>query len=246
MLPTYSTLLKLAWRQYVQYFDLILYGHLCFTLPAVAVVAYLKEWFPIQDEVVVLADLWPNFMIQLALDNAAAITTSVVGIVIVMGMRRALQAQSTHFTAVLKEAMPFYLPMMGLQLLSLILIIVGLGLFILPGMIISVVLTFAVPAMAWHRLSIIQAMRHSIQIVRGQFWRVFLYGVMVQLVVMAVILMVTWGLPVNFYFDIFATWLSAVCASFFLVFVTIMMNAAEALAELAKHTKPAEPTSITK
>lgn len=242
MLPPYLSLLRLAWRQYLYRFDLVLYGHLFFTLPLVVIGTYYKQWFPIAETAQTLTDLWPNFFIQVGVDNAASILGGIVSVVIVMGMRRALQKQPTNFIVVLREAWPFYLPMILLALIELVLTVSGLGLFIIPGIVIAVLFTFTTSALAWHRLSVVQAIQHSIQLVRGQFFWVLLYVFQTQLLMGLAILVMTWNLPHTFYFDIFGAWMSMVCTSFLLVFITVMMNARETLMATTPATSSRPPS----
>ncbi len=231
MLPPYSTLIRLTWRQYIGHFDTILYCHLLISLPLVLAASYIKEGFPLAASATTLAELWPNFWIQLGIDQAAGLIGGMAGIVILLSLKHEPNSPTT-INGLLKAALPFYFPLMLLNVLELVATMLGLAMVIVPGLLVAISLTFATPALIWHRLSIRQAIRYSWQLVRGQFLLVGFYVLLVQLLISGVILLVTWSLPTTFYFNVFATWISAIASSFYLVFVTVMMSATETLAEL--------------
>jgi hypothetical protein len=231
MLPPYSTLIRLTWRQYIGHFDVVLYGHILISLPLVLAATYVKGWFPLPADATTLTELWPNFWIQLGVDQVFGLLGSIVGIMIVLSLQHE-PVLPVKFSALCRQALPLYLPLILLNTLELIATAIGLSLFIVPGVLVAVSLTFATPAFIWHRFSIRKAIRYSWQLVRGQFLLVLFYVLMAQLLISGVILLVTWSLPTTFYFNVFASWISMMAASFYLVFVTVMMSATETLAQM--------------
>ena len=108
MLPTYNTIASLAWRQYLNRFDVILFSQTVFNLPVLALVWYIKQWFPLPGGEVVLTAYWPNLPIQLALDYGAGIITSIAVIMIILAMQLAVKRQPINFAYIFGAALRLY------------------------------------------------------------------------------------------------------------------------------------------
>lgn len=224
MLPPYSTIASLAWRQYLNRFDVILFSQTLFNLPILAVVWYVKQWFPLPDTALTLQDYWPNLPIQLALDYGASIITCITIVMIVFAMRQAVKRQPVNLAYIFGAALRLYPAAIVLSILELILTVLGLSLFIVPGIIVTILLAMMLPALVWYQISPWQAMIRSIQYVRKHFWLNAFYILLTQLFVTLVVMLTTWGLPTTLWFNIFSAWLGAIGASFYIVFVTILMT----------------------
>lgn len=224
MLPPYQTMASLAWRQYLAHFDIILYGHLLFSLPVLALAWYVKNWFPLPDSVEVIEHYWPNLPIQLAIDYGASFITSITVIMVIVAMQRTIKRQPTNVSAVVQAAWPLYPAVILLSVIEFMWTVSGLVVFIIPGILISVCLAFGIPALVWYRSSPWQAIQRSVKLVQSQFWVTTFYILLTQLLVSLVVLLITWGLPTTFWFNVFSAWLAAVCASYYTVFTVILFN----------------------
>lgn len=224
MLPPYQTLASLAWRQYIGHFDIILYGHLLFSLPVLALAWYVKDWFPLPAAVVVIEQYWPNLPIQLAIDYGASFITSITTIMVIIAMQRTIKQQSTNLGAVVQAAWPLYPTVILLAVIEFMWTVSGLVVLIIPGILVSVCLAFVIPAFVWYRSSPWQAIKRSVNLVQSHFWVTAFYILLTQLLVSLVVLLITWGLPTTFWFNVFSAWLAAICASYYTVFTVILFN----------------------
>lgn len=220
MITPYGTIAGLAWRQYLNRFDVILLGHTVFSLPVLAVAWYFKQWFP-------LTAYWPNLAIHFGLDYIGSILTCITTIWLLLAMQSAVQRKPVRLGKLLRQALPLYPAAVLVSLLDLLATATGLAVLIIPGIMISVLLAFALPALIWYRLSPWQAMLRSIVLVRRHFWLTAFYILLTQFIVSLVVMITTWGLPTTMWFNIFSSWVGVICASFYTVFVTILMTLSE-------------------
>lgn len=134
-------------------------------VPAVlSVIAALFE--PAQDTGVVDAMEWIMF---------ALVTVVVVIANIFMGIALILALSNRSLTV--KEACSastaFFWRYLGLSILTSLAITIGFVLLIVPGIILSVWLTFAVFILVLERAEIIESMKKSKEYVKGKWWAVF-------------------------------------------------------------------------
>ncbi|HBY73909.1 MAG TPA: hypothetical protein DEG44_04435 [Candidatus Kerfeldbacteria bacterium] len=223
-LPPYGTIAGLAWRQFLNRFDIILFSQTLFNLPVLAVIWYVKQWYPLPETALTIQDYWPNLAIQLALDYGASVITSITVIMIVLAMQLAVKRQPTNFAYIFGAALRLYPWVVLLSLVELLLTVLGLSLFVLPGLLVTILFAMMVPAYVWYKLSPWQALLRSVQLVRKHFWMNAFYILLTQLLVTMVVMLTTWGLPTTLWFNIFSAWVGAICASFYTVYVTILMT----------------------
>ncbi|MFA6475391.1 MAG: hypothetical protein WCV88_04300 [Patescibacteria group bacterium] len=224
MFSAYSFLLVVTWKHYLNRFEIVLFSHLVFSLPVLCLITWLQGWFPIGDTINDLNQLWPNFYIQTGLSYVATTLTSITGIMLIVAMRQAINDQPTTFLVVLKKSLPYYLPVVGITVLETIITASGFVLLVIPGIILSILLTFWVTLYVWFDLTIIDAFKHGIRLIWNNFWRITLYLLLVQILLSSIVFLLTWSLPTNFIFDVFISFISALCASFYILFVTVLMT----------------------
>lgn len=224
MLPPYGTIVGLAWRQYLNRFDVILFSQTVFNLPILAVIWYIKQWYPLPEGNAQLTAYWPNLPVQLALDYGASVLTCITILMVVIAMRQAVKRQPVNVAYIFGAAVRLYPAAVVLSVIELVLTVLGLSLFIVPGLIVTILFAMLLPALAWYPISPRQAISKSIQLVRKHFWLNAFYILLTQLLVTLVVMLTTWGLPTTLWFNIFSAWVGAICASFYIVFVTILMT----------------------
>lgn len=229
MLPPYQTMASLTWRQYLSHFDIILYGHIVFSLPVLILAWYLKGWFPLPDSVEVVEQFWPNLPMQLAIDYGASFLTCITVVMVIVAMQRAVKRQPAGFGSVLSEAWSLYPMVIVLSVIEFVWTLSGLAVLVIPGILISVCLAFAIPIFIWYRTSPWQAIQRSIRLVQSHFWVATFYILLTQLLVSLVVLLITWGLPTTFWFNVFSAWLAAICASYYTLFTVILLNMLETI-----------------
>ncbi len=224
MIPTYPIIARLAWRQFVARFDLILYGHLLFSLPLLVIGVFIKERFPLPAEAATLADFWPNLGIVFAVDYITTLLTIIVSLIIVLGIQETLQHKSTGFIQLVRAALPLYGSAIVVSLIELITTALGVSLFILPGIIASLLLSFAIVSVSWHKAGPIQAIKHSVRMVFQNFWIVGTYLILTQLLLSVILFAFAWGLPTGMAFTIFGSFVSTIIATYLVVFQTVLFT----------------------
>jgi hypothetical protein len=79
--------------------------------------------------------------------------------------------QASTLSADLRRVLSLLVPSIAMVLLSVLLIAVGLVLLVVPGLYLAVALLFAYPAMLLDGQSVTGAIRASLRLVRGNWWR---------------------------------------------------------------------------
>lgn len=96
----------------------------------------------------------------------------VVGVMTVV-LRRAVPARPVVAREVWAEVRPRLLPLLGLTVVVTVVTMVGLFLLVVPGIVAYVLLSLAVPALMWERGTVAEALKRSVSLVWGAWWRVF-------------------------------------------------------------------------
>lgn len=89
-----------------------------------------------------------------------------------------VQGRPDGISVALRYALSRLPQVLMVSVLSGIIVMIGIALFIIPGIIVGVYLAFAMPAAALRNVSL-QALQYSRSLVKGQWWRVFgiLFGI---------------------------------------------------------------------
>jgi hypothetical protein len=167
----------------------------------------------------------PNLLVSLAqvsfighqqAFSAPAIAGSFVGVVIMIVAGFVLQAAIVHATVAdlngrrvvvgesLKVGLRNWLPLLGLAILMGLGLMIGFVLLIVPGIILAVMWSVAVPAKVVEKIGVMAALQRSRDLTRGRRWAIFglfvLYVIavwIVEMVIMAAFMpfMLAKGLP---------------------------------------------------
>lgn len=148
---------------------------------------------PAQDTGVVDAMEWFVFA---GLTLLTAIVNVFMGIALIL----ALNNRSLSVKEAYSGATAFFWRYLGLSILTSIIITVGFILLIIPGVLLSVWLTFATFILVLERTKIVEAMKKSREYVRGRWWGVFgrlVAGSFMALLILAILFAVVRLLDVD-------------------------------------------------
>lgn len=123
-------------------------------------------FMPPENTGVVEAGDWGVYM---ALSVVGFVLNILMGIAIV----KALDNRALTIKGAYSAALPFFLPYIGLTIVSGLVLMVGFILFIVPGIILSVWFAFAFLVLVLENTGIIDSMKRSREYVRGRWWAVF-------------------------------------------------------------------------
>lgn len=110
------------------------------------------------------------------------VTTVVVG--------RAVLGRPVAAREVWAEVGPRLLPLLGLTVVVTVVTMAGLFLLVVPGVVAYVLLSLAVPVLMWERGTVADALKRSVGLVGGAWWRVFGLLVVALLITVLVSLVV--------------------------------------------------------
>ena len=233
MLPPFWALAAIAWRQYILRFDAILFGHLLFTVPTVALAIYLKQPFPISEAASTLADIWPNGLIRLGIDYGASLLALPVVAIIVLRMKAGVEHHPLTLWASTRLALALLPALLAVRILETVASLIGFTLLIIPGLVVAAIFALVMPMIIWKGLSVMQAIAQVWKLIRGQLVWITIYLFAVQLLINMIMLLIVWGLPVNAWFDLFVGSVSAICVSYYTVFAVILLNTLDSKAQSA-------------
>lgn len=117
----------------------------------------------------------PYFWIWIA---AATILGSLVPATLIRMSIRDLRGEDPDIAGSLVESLKLVLPLIGIALLSGLAVAIGTILLIVPGIIAYLALIVAVPALVQERLGVTGSLERSMDLTRGQRWRIFALVIM--------------------------------------------------------------------
>ncbi len=121
---------------------------------------------PAQDTGVVDATGWVIFA-------AITIVTVIANIFMGIALILALNNRSLTVKEAYNESAKFFWRYLGLSILTSVVIVAGFILLIVPGIILSVWLTFAIFVLVLEKAEIVESMKRSKEYVKGKWWGVF-------------------------------------------------------------------------
>lgn len=101
------------------------------------------------------------------------VTTAILQGALIYGTVRDLNGQRASFGECLATGLRAFLPLLLVSILMWLGIVVGLMLFLVPGVMLGVAWCVAVPAQVSERTGIISALGRSAELTRGNRWRIF-------------------------------------------------------------------------
>ncbi len=240
IIPPYSMLLRISWRHYIQRFDVILLANLIVALPINLVIdltlpRYLQtvELATVEDIVNLVTN--PDYILNTSLQFFANLLTVFVVIAMTLSIKQMYQKKIKFASQTIKQALS-YLPVAFLASFIInALTLIGIAALIIPGIIVALFLNFTVPAMVWHKLPLMKAFKYSIQTVKKNWWAVFSYLVLVNLLVSIVALVVMTIIPDSTGFTTAGLTISSIATSFTAVFSVVLFAA------LDLHLKQPQP-----
>ncbi|WP_197321415.1 hypothetical protein [Saccharomonospora sp. NB11] len=153
------------------------------TSPAPVIDADAPPEVQLDQAVSQLQDALPQFGV---LGLITLVTQTFLAGLLTVVVGRAVLGQSIGVRAAWEELRPRLLPLLGLTAVVTALVMVGTAFFIVPGVWLYALLSLATPALILERGRVGAALRRSVALVQGAWWRVF--GVLLAAI------LVTWVL----------------------------------------------------
>ncbi len=235
--PPFSMLMRIAWRNYTRRFDVILYANLLIILPINIALdltsprhLYTTQLTTVSDPFILLTQLAALFSDSLYVTNlllqiVSSFLLMYVVTAIVLMLKRIYDRKLIVTSEVLQEAMRFFPRVFVVTLLTKILVGLAFFAFIIPGIIVSIFLSFAVPALVWHDMKPWAAIVKSYQAVRKNWWSVFFNLLTVNLIITSIILITIIFIPDTLGFKTIGLTIATIISSFVPLFSTVLFAA---------------------
>lgn len=136
----------------------------------------------------------------------SALAATISEAAITLGVLRRLKGQAVG-NDVLASGLNFYAPVFIAILLSSLAVLLGLVLFILPGILVAALVFFAVPAILEDGLGGVKGLERSMALGAGHRMEIFLMVFLFMIVWLGVILLLEYLLSAAPFLAAFATWL---------------------------------------
>ncbi len=169
---TYLRLLKLTWKQYRLRFDIILFSHLWISLPINIIIDALVYWKIIDLALVNVTDLitlWKNPWF-IAIQCISAISQVWINLCCMLMVKANYQQQVPDLKTIIQTSKHYFIHFFITSCLILLGSVIGFGLFILPGLIIWLGSSLALPALIWKNLTPWQAIVQSFKTTKRYWW----------------------------------------------------------------------------
>lgn len=241
-LPPYFQLLRLAWRQYVLRFDIVLWSILLFGLPWFILIDLTSPDFPTDPNLDTASYLmqyfsqpatWLNVGIQLLADTTLIFSS----VMIIVALFQTFQRKAATWKEVLHLSRQYYWRALVVSILVGIVTVIGFGAFILPGVVFAIFLSLALPVLVWHNSTVWAAIRGSWLLVKPHWWTVFSYIVMTELIVNIICTVIVSVLPDSLGFRTVGFLLSTIVNAFAILFHVLLFTALDT-AEVVPTTVP--------
>ncbi|EKD76648.1 MAG: hypothetical protein ACD_43C00031G0005 [uncultured bacterium] len=229
--PSYLELCRLTWRQYLVRFDLILGLTLLIALPTHLIISLVLPEIPALGEVTTAGELFqiiitdPKIWAMLAWNVLSSALLLILTTALMVVLRASYQRRSLRLQLIFQATARYYFKILVTSILVGCLTAIGLVLFIVPGIIIGVYLSLALPVVVWENKSPIAALRRSIELVRGQARYVFIYILMTELLLSMIIWVLISILPLTLPFEVFSLSVSSLINAFAIFFETVLYTA---------------------
>ena len=227
-----GAVLRGAWRHYHSRFDVILMVNVLVSLPLYILLDWMTPRDLLNQSAATLPELFsiitqPAYLRYLSMQAFTTLCSVYVTIVIIIMLQYTYRKTQTSMAAIFQESLQ-YLPR-AIAAVVLISILTGIGFLglIIPGLVIALFLSFTIPALVWHNLPILTALKRSWQLVRKNWWLVFSYIVMAQFISSVISALVIVALPDMFGFTAIGLTVAAICNSYTVVFNVILFNVLE-------------------
>lgn len=244
--PPFSRILNIAWKRYVLHFDIILPTVLLVAIPGYLLVDFLAPRELLNQEISTVQQLWElvqktdylvYFIMQLLTSAALVFTT----IVVILKMKSVYVRKEVSLIELWKSATKLYPKVLLAFIVVAATTAGGYLLLVIPGVFISVMFSFALPAMIWHNVSVMEALKISWQLVKRAWWLVFSYLVLAELLVGLVAAFVAIVMPVDFGWRTLVFVITAVFNVYLTVFNVILFTIISPVQALGGHSNTNAP-----
>ncbi len=237
-LPQYVMLLRITWKNYLQRFDVILIVNLLVALPINVLLdlttprhLYDSELpIPTQDPIAFLnafTDLIldPTYLANIVIQLLASFIMVYVVVAVIVSMKNMYLRKPQPVSIVLRQAAELYPRALVVSVIISVLTAIGFFFFIVPGIIIGLVFSLALPALVWHDMSSLKALKYSIQTIRRNWLYALSYLILTSFIVSSVLFMIITVVPDTFGFTTAGLTIISIFSSFITVFEVVLFTA---------------------
>ena len=214
-------LLVEAWRILIQEYKNILMIVLCVNLPVNILLAVNSNELLVKEN----GMQFLGILIQILL----SLITMLATLSIVVITDRAVEGQSLPWTDAILQALSKWAKAIGTGILAGLIVLLGMVIFIIPGVIFSVYYMFTTYVVVLRNESGIDALSYSKSLVQGQWWRMFgialAIGIIIAVVTMAVIIplnLIVSLISYNPYWSIIPTTLVSIVSAFSIITMVLL------------------------
>lgn len=259
ILPTYMRLLQLAWKQYIVRFDVILWANVLIATPLYFLVDWsmprallensdilqstsLVDWFARADALTAIV-MQPEFLSHLAIQFVVKLCLVYIVCVIVIMLKHHFYQQPWTREQLFEEALAVFPRAIFAAIITQVMIGVGYFIFVIPGLILEIVLSLAVPMLIWYDLSPVRAIVRSLQVGFRNWWFVFSYIILTQLLVEATSAIVIAAMPDQLGFVTIGLTITNIFASFTTIFLVLLITVMDTTLVRPKSSAKSSPES---
>lgn len=240
---TYVRLLKLAWKQYRLRFDIILFSHLCVTLPLSLVVDAFSYWQVIDLNVVTLTEfllIWKNPWF-IGLQALATIANLWIAVCVMLMVKANYQQALPTFKTITQQSWQYFPRIILTSLIVNGLTLLGFGLLVLPGIIIWFGLSLTLPALIWNNLQPWPAMQLSWKIAKRYWWIVPGYIFITTLLMAVLSILLALCIPATVGFMALGSTITAIVQSYNTIVVMVLFVLLEEVETSTQSSVPPQP-----
>lgn len=232
-IPNYRDLIYLTWKQYVFRFDVVLLTNLLVALPVHVVVTLvsptsvaLTEQLPFTEWLAQAASD-PGFWLAMALNIVSNIMFVYIEVVLILLLRGLYYHRTVKITNTWFVALWYYPAAVMVTIITLLATLFGLLAFVVPGIVIGVGLSLALPVLVWEKVTPWQAIRRSFHLVirSPQRWRIFSAILLTQMWLSLAIWLLVSALPPTPAFTIFGLTVASILTGLQTMFHVIVYTA---------------------
>lgn len=229
--PSYRDLIYLTWKQYLVRFDVILWANLAIALPVhllativtpaqlgIAEPVDFTTWFNS-----IITD--HNFWFVLLLNVLGNFIFILIELMVIVMLRATYHQRVTSWRYLWQQAVQYYPRAFCISAMTIVLTLIGFGLFVIPGIIVGALLSLGLPVVVWENVSPWQALRRSVQLVWPRWWKIFFVLLLTELWLSVFVWLLLSVLPMTWPFTVFGLTVASIISSFQIILRVILYTA---------------------
>lgn len=221
---TYLRLLKLSWKQYRLRFDVILFSHLCFILPLNIAFDLAQHFQLVTISVGTIGDvlkLWQNPWF-LGIQLLSTVANLWISVCVMLTIKTNYQQELPSFAEIIRRSWKYFPRVLIATVLINVFALLGLSLFVIPGLIVWFACSLSLPALIWKDLSPLKAIQLSWKTVKRYWWIAPGYIFITLLILVTIGIVITSLIPSSLGFSAASTTIAGIIQSFVTIVVMVL------------------------